>query len=119
MGFKLKKKNGSSADSTGLKKGGAFLENARTQIDQFSRLFGETEKSKPILYRAIGALALAVILLIYLFVSVPRHNQLTRSLGELRLLSQMISRQATEATASGTPEAMKSLVESEKRLLRT
>ena len=56
--------------------------------------------SKPILYRAIGALALAVILLIYLFVSVPRHNQLTRSLGELRLLSQMISRQATEATES-------------------
>jgi twitching motility protein PilJ len=48
-------------------------------------------------------------------VSVPRSNQLTRSLGELRLLSQMISRQATEATASGTPEAMKSLVESEKR----
>ncbi len=115
MGFKLKKKNGSSGDSTGLKSGGAFLENARTQIDHFSRLFGETEKSKPILYRAIGALALAVILLIYLFVSVPRHNQLTRSLGELRLLSQMISRQATEATASGTPEAMKSLVESEKR----
>lgn len=115
MGFKLKKKNGSSTDSAGLKKGGAFLENARTQIDQFSRLFGETEKSKPILYRAIGALALAVILLIYLFVSVPRYNQLTRSLGELRLLSQMISRQATEATASGTPEAMKSLVESEKR----
>jgi len=30
-------------------------------------------------------LALAVILLIYLFVSVPRSNQLTRSLGELRL----------------------------------
>ena len=76
------------------------LENVRTQLDQFSRLFGETEKSKPILYRAIGALALAVILLIYLFVSVPRYNQLTRSLGELRLLSQMISRQATEATAS-------------------
>lgn len=115
MGFKLKKKNGSGADSAGLKKGGAFLENVRTQLDQFSRLFGETEKSKPILYRAIGALALAVILLIYLFVSVPRYNQLTRSLGELRLLSQMISRQATEATASGTPEAMKSLVESEKR----
>ncbi len=47
--------------------------------------------------------------------SVPRSNQLTRSLGELRLLSQMISRQATEATASGTPEAMKSLVESKKQ----
>ena len=114
MGFKLKKKNG--GDSAGLKKGGAFLENIRTQLDQFSRLFGETEKSKPIIYRALIALALAVILLIYLFVSVPRSNQLTRSLGELRLLSQMISRQATEATASGTPEAMKSLVESKKQM---
>ena len=115
MGFKLKKKNGSGNDSSGTKKSSAFLEKIRTQLDQFSRLFGETEKSRPILYRALIALALAVILLIYLFVSVPRSNQLTRSLGELRLLSQMISRQATEATASGTPEAMKSLVESEKR----
>ena len=115
MGFKLKKKNGSGNDSSGTKKSSAFLEKIRTQLDQFSRLFGETEKSRPILYRALIALALAVILLIYLFVSVPRSNQLTRSLGELRLLSQMISRQATEATASGTPEAMKSLVESETR----
>ncbi|NIE97315.1 methyl-accepting chemotaxis protein [Acinetobacter sp. C26M] len=114
MGFKLKKKNG-NGDSAGLKKGGAFLDNIKTQLDQFSRLFGETEKSKPIIYRALIALALAVILLIYLFVSVPRSNQLTRSLGELRLLSQTISRQATEATASGTPEAMKKLVESEKQ----
>ena len=115
MGFKLKKKNGSSGDHAGPKKGGAFLGKIQTQLDQFSRLFGETEKSKPVIYRALIALILAVILLIYLFVSVPRHNQLTRSLGELRLLSQMISRQATEATASGTPEAMKNLVESEKR----
>ncbi|MCH7336711.1 methyl-accepting chemotaxis protein [Acinetobacter sp. NIPH 2699] len=113
MGFKLKKKNGS--DSAGLKRGGTFVEKIRTQVDQFSRLFGETEKSKPIIYRSLIALVLAVILLIYLFVSLPRSNQLTRSLGELRLLSQMISRQATEATASGTSESMKSLVESEKR----
>ncbi len=33
-------------------------------------------------------------------------------MGELRLLSQTISRQATEATASGSPEAMKELVAS-------
>jgi len=113
MGFKLKKKNGS--DGAGSKKGGAFLGKIRTQLDQFSRLFGETEKSKPIIYRALIALVLAVILLIYLFVSLPRSNQLTRSLGELRLLSQMISRQATEATASGTSETMNNLVASEKR----
>lgn len=77
MGFKLKKKNGSVNDSSGTKKSSAFLEKIRTQLDQFSRLFGETEKSRPILYRALIALALAVILLIYLFVSVPRSNQTT------------------------------------------
>ena len=81
MGFKLKKKNGSGNDSSGAKKSSAFLEKIRTQLDQFSRLFGETEKSRPILYRALIALALAVILLIYLFVSVPRSNQLTCTKG--------------------------------------
>ena len=35
-------------------------------------------------------------------------------MGDLRLLSQTISRQATEATASGTPEAIKKLTESQK-----
>ena len=53
MGFKLKKKNGSGNDSSGTKKSSAFLEKIRTQLDQFSRLFGETEKSRPILYRAL------------------------------------------------------------------
>ena len=115
MGFKFKKKSSNTETGVTPKKGGAFLEKIKTQIDQFSRLFGDADKSKPILYRALFALALAVILLIYLFVSVPRDNQLTRSLGELRLLSQVISRQATEATQSGSPEAMKSLVESKKR----
>ncbi len=79
---------------------------------QQSRLFGESKKSKPILYVALLCLVLASTSLAYLFYSVPRHNELTRSMGELRLLSQTISRQATEATASGSPQAMKDLVES-------
>ena len=59
-------------------------------------------------------IVLAIFLLLYLFYSVPRNNEFTRSLGDLRLLSQTISRQATEATASGTPEAIKKLTESQK-----
>jgi hypothetical protein len=35
MGFKLKKKNGSVNDSSGLKKGSAFLEKIRTQLISF------------------------------------------------------------------------------------
>ena len=112
MGFKLKKKN--TGESTGRKGGNAFLAKIQTQVDQLSRVFGDSEKSKPLIYGAVGCLLAALITLLYLFYSVPRTNELTQSLGDLRLLSQTISRQATEATASGTPEAMKNLTDSQK-----
>jgi twitching motility protein PilJ len=113
MGFKLKKKNaGEVAPSKGSK--GSLFAKVKNQIDQYARVFGDTDKSKPLIYGAIGSLALALLILISLFYSVPRNNQLTESLGQLRLLSQTISRQATEATASGTPEAMARLTESQK-----
>ena len=111
MGFKLKKKN--TGESSSRSGGNAFLTKIQSQADQLSRVFGDSEKSKPLIYGAIGCLVAATITLLYLFYSVPRANELTQSLGELRLLSQTISRQATEATASGTPEAMKKLTESQ------
>lgn len=113
MGFKLKKKNGSGSH-TGNSQIKAGIENFKTKLDQFAKLFGESAKSKPIIYTAITCLFFATLILLYLFYSVPRNNDLTRSLGELRLLSQTISRQATEATASGLPDAMSKLVASEK-----
>ncbi len=111
MGFKLKKKN--TGEGGGRKRGNALFAKIQSQTDQLSRVFGDSEKSKPYIYGAIGCLLAATITLLYLFYSVPRGNELTRSLGDLRLLSQTISRQATEATASGTPEAMKNLTDSQ------
>ncbi|EPA9108008.1 methyl-accepting chemotaxis protein [Acinetobacter nosocomialis] len=110
MGFKLKKKSGNR--SVNEKSSVNFIAKIQSQIEQYASLFGESKKSKPILYVALLCLVLASTSLAYLFYSVPRHNELTRSMGELRLLSQTISRQATEATASGSPQAMKDLVES-------
>ncbi|MEN8407913.1 methyl-accepting chemotaxis protein [Acinetobacter seifertii] len=110
MGFKLKKKSGNR--SVNEKSNVNFVAKIQSQIDQYASLFGESKKSKPILYVASVCLVLASTSLAYLFYSVPRHNELTRSMGELRLLSQTISRQATEATASGSPQAMKELVAS-------
>ena len=111
MGFKLKKKN--TGESTGRKSGNALLAKFQSQTEQLSRVFGDSEKSKPLILGAAFCLFVAIFLLLYLFYSVPRNNELTRSLGELRLLSQTISRQATEATASGTPESIKKLTESQ------
>ncbi|MEQ1344834.1 methyl-accepting chemotaxis protein [Acinetobacter seifertii] len=108
MGFKLKKKSGNR--SVNEKSNVNFIAKIQSEIEQYASLFGESKKSKPILYVASVCLVVASTSLAYLFYSVPRHNELTRSMGELRLLSQTISRQATEATASGSPEAMKELV---------
>ncbi|MFA2916563.1 methyl-accepting chemotaxis protein [Acinetobacter pittii] len=112
MGFKLKKKGSSRVTSE--KSGVNFIATIQSKIEQFASLFGESEKSKPILYAALLCFVLALVSLAYLFYNVPRHNQLIRSLGELRLLSQMISKQATEATESGSQEAITKLQQSQK-----
>ncbi len=112
MGFKLKKKN---MDGTAPKSSSVAITKLKLKFDQFSKLFGESEKSKTFLQMAAASLAVAILFLLILFYTVPRNNDLTRSLGELRLLSQTISRQATEATASGTKESIDALVASQKK----
>ena len=64
---------------------------------------------KPLLIAAVAALLIATLSLLSLFYTVPHSNSLTQSLGDLRLLSQTVSRQATEATASGTKESIDKL----------
>ncbi|MGE8562036.1 MAG: methyl-accepting chemotaxis protein [Acinetobacter sp.] len=112
MGFKLKKKN--TGEGSNRKVGNALLSKIQSQTDQLSRVFGDSEKSKPLILGAAFCLVVALFLLLYLFYSVPRNNELTRSVGDLRLLSQTISRQATEATASGTKESIDKLIQSQK-----
>ena len=113
MGFKLKKKN--TAESASKKNGSAFFAKIQAQIELISQMFGDSKKTRPLNYSAIIFLFLSTITLIYLFYSVPRNNELTRSLGQLRLLSQTIPRQATESTASGSPEAIASLKKSQEQ----
>ena len=113
MGFKLKKKNTGDAAPNKSNSGVGFKLKAR--IDQFAKLFGDSDKSKPYIQMALVSLVAAVVLLLILIYTVPRSNDLTRSLGELRLLSQTMSRQSTEAMATGSPEAIKALVDSQKK----
>lgn len=112
MGFKLKKKN--TGEGTSHNGGNALVAKIQSQTEQLSRVFGDSEKSKPLILGAAFSLVVALFLLLYLFYSVPRNNELTRSVGDLRLLSQTISRQATDATASGTKESIDKLIKSQK-----
>lgn len=110
MGFKLNKnKAGESAQTSNS----VFANNFKSKVDQFSKLFGDTEQSKSYLQLGLISLVVSVLILLYLFYSVPRNNDLTRSLGELRLLSQTIPRQASDAMASGSKDSFKRLSDSQ------
>ena len=110
MGFKLNKsKAGESAQTSSS----VFANNFKSKVDQFSKLFGDTEQSKFYLQLGLISLVVSVLILLYLFYSVPRNNDLTRSLGELRLLSQTIPRQASDAMASGSKDSVKRLSDSQ------
>lgn len=100
MGFNIKK---SASEGAGL------LNKVQKQVDEASRVFGDSEKSKPYIYGAAFSLLLALVFLAYLLYSVPKNNAYTQSLGELRLLSQTLPNQAAMTTAAGTPEALKQL----------
>ena len=113
MSFKLKKKNTGDAAINKINSGVGFK--LKAFVDQFAKLFGDSDKSKPYIQMAFVSLIAALVLLLVLVYTVPRSNNLTASLGELRLLSQTMSRQSTEAMATGSPEAIKALVDSQKK----
>lgn len=112
MGFKLNKNK--TAEMT-QKSHSVFVTKLKARAEQFTKLFGDSEKSRSFLQLALISLAVSVLILLYLFYSVPRSNDLTRSLGELRLLSQTMSRQASEAMASGSKESIDALVSSQQQ----
>ena len=112
MGFKLKK---NKENGITLQRNSVFSTKFKSKIDQFSKLFGDTDHSKSYLQMALISLVISVLILLYLFYSIPRTNDLTGSMGELRLLSQTMSNQANDAMASGTKKSIQALNESKQK----
>lgn len=112
MGLKLNKKNASENAQSSKS---VFATKFKSKVDQFSKLFGDTEKTRSYLQLGLVSLVVSILILLYLFYTVPRNNDLTRSVGELRLLSQTISRQSADVMASGNKESIQALTDSQKK----
>ena len=110
MGFKLNKKN---ASENAHQSNSVFVTKLKDKLEQFSKLFGDTEQTRSYLQLGMISLLVSVLILLYLFYSVPRNNDLTRSMGELRVLSQTMSRQASEVMSIGTKESIQALKNSQ------
>lgn len=92
-----------------------LISTIKFKIEQFSQLFGDSDQIKSYLQLGMTSLVVSFLILIYLFYSVPRSNDLTRSLGELRLLSQTISRHTADAVSTGSKESFAALANSQKK----
>lgn len=78
-------------------------------------IFGDPNRSKK--WMTIGLASLIVTLIAFgvLFYNVPRSNTLIKDVGELRVLSQQVAKNATEAAVGGNDEAFVNLRNSQKQ----
>lgn len=105
-------KNNAIAAGGGQKKAAdkaKWLLAVQTYWDKTASAFGDPKQAKPMLWVGVLGLVVTLISIIYLFINVPNNTNLTRDVGELRLLSQQIARYATVASVSGDPQAAENL----------
>ncbi len=105
-------KNNAAGAGAGLKKPAEtpkWLLAVQAYWDRTASAFGDPKQAKPMLWVAVVGLAVALFFIVYLFINVPNNAALTRDVGELRLLSQQISRYATVASTSGDLQATQNL----------
>lgn len=110
-------KNNAIAAGGGLKKAAGkakWLQAVQTYWDKTASTFGDPKQAKPMLWVGVVGLVVTLLSIVYLFFNVPNNTNLTRDVGELRLLSQQISRYATVASVSGDPQAAQNLKEAQK-----
>ncbi|RZA06414.1 MAG: methyl-accepting chemotaxis protein [Moraxellaceae bacterium] len=86
-----------------------WLKYIQSYWDTTASIFGDPKQAKPLLWLGLAGLVITLISMIYLFINIPNSTALTRDVGELRLLSQQISRYATEAAVSGNVRAAQNL----------
>ena len=77
-------------------------------------IFGKDKQAKPFLFGAMACLLLAACILLYLFYHVPRYADVTRSIGELRLLTQIISHESAQTLTVEKTNSVENLLESQK-----
>ena len=78
-------------------------------------IFGDPKLAKPWMWGGVLSAAITLGSFFYLFYSVPRSNILIKDVGELRVLSQQVAKNATEASTGGTDQSFINLRASQKQ----
>jgi len=78
-------------------------------VGRVSRSFGDEDRARPWLITAFFTSLIVIIALLWLMYYVPKNNQMIRDVGELRVLSEQISKNASEASTGSSDQAFKRL----------
>jgi twitching motility protein PilJ len=95
------------------KKISAFKQSVTGYIDGTASTFGDAKRIRPLLFLAFVASLIVVGALGYLIYTVPKSNQMIHDVGELRVFSEQIAKNASEASTGRGGQAFKRLAESQ------
>jgi twitching motility protein PilJ len=91
----------------------AFKRHVTDYIDRTAGAFGDVNRVRPLLFMAIASVLLVVLSLAYLIYTVPKSNQMIHDVGDLRVLSEQIAKNASEASTGRGGQAFQRLAESQ------
>ncbi len=86
----------------------AWKQYVSDSIDRVASTFGDPRRVRPLLFLAFASVVLIALSLLYLIYSVPKRTQMIHDVGELRVLSEQIANNASQAS-SGSVKAFERL----------
>ena len=86
----------------------AWKQYVKDSIDRVASIFGDPIRVRPLLFMAALSVLLITLSFLYLVYSVPKRSQMIHDVGELRVLSEQIAKNASQAS-SGSVRAFERL----------
>jgi twitching motility protein PilJ len=105
-------KSKTSKNAAGLKVS-AFKQRVTNYFDRTADAFGDARRVRPLLFLAAVSVVLIILSLAYLIYTVPKSSQMIRDVGDLRVLSEQIAKNASEASTGRGGQAFKRLAVSQ------
>ncbi len=94
-------------------KASAFKQRVTNYVDRTASTFGDAKRVRPLLFLAAVSTLLVISSLAYLIYTVPKSNQMIHDVGDLRVLSEQIAKNASEASTGRGGQAFKRLAVSQ------
>ncbi|MDE2422493.1 MAG: hypothetical protein KGO49_15090, partial [Gammaproteobacteria bacterium] len=94
-------------------KASAFKQRVTNYLDRTAGTFGDPKRVRPFLFLAAVSTLLVISSLAYLIYTVPKSNQMIHDVGDLRVLSEQIAKNASEASTGRGGQAFKRLAVSQ------